>query len=474
MSIKEKFKIFINGKEICIYDARVSRFPFNRHWPGHQRTLDQTLESGFITFDVAEKTAVKIECGFDFEEAVVKPLSFNITPERNGNCITFTLNTPQHMVVEFVGTKEVLHIFANPEEVKPSLSDTDLYFGPGEHNVGRIVPKNGQTIYIDEGAVVYGEIYAVDAENVTVAGRGILDHSKFEPEINVDEINIDPLRPSPIVFRYSKNIVIKDIIVRDPCFLAVRPIACEDVTIDNIKIIGCWRYNSDGIDLINTRRATVSNCFIRSFDDSICLKGFYFTNQGEMFHNRKTYDTMEDIIIENCVVWNDWGKALHIGVDLCAKEVRNCVFRNCDVIHATHSALDVSNVDYAEVYDILFDDIRVEYDKISQSPEIQKTENEKYVIDTESPHMPRMFTVTIEKTIYSHGGTKRGKAKNISFKDIKITAPKMPPCRILGYDDEYSVDGVHFENITLNGVPFTSFDELGAVTNEYAKNITLK
>ncbi len=474
MTIFEKYKIFVNEKKIDIHEARVSKMPFNRHWPGHQRPLDQTLMSGFVSFDVTGETVIKIECNFDFRTVVVRPLSYGIVPVKEGNTITFTITRPCQTVVEFDGMQEVIHLFANPAEEVVRCSDNDLYFGPGEHNVGRIVPKSGQTIYIDSGAVVYGEIFAWDVENVTIAGRGILDHSKIHPETNLNQEDVDPLRPSPILFQYSKNIVIKDIIVRDPCFLAVRPIACEDVTIDNIKIIGCWRYNSDGIDFINTRRGIVKNCFVRSFDDSICLKGFYYLYQGEMFHNHKTYDTMEDITIENCVIWNDWGNALHVGVDLCAKEIKNCIFRNCDVIHSTFSVLNIANVDYAEVFDMVYEDIRIEYDDITQQPKIQESDHDKYIFDPNSLYMPTLLVMLIFKNQYSFGGKKRGKIRNVVFKNISVTAPQMPPSYIRGYDDEFSIDGVVLENITLNGKTVSGIDEMNIDLNEYAKNIILK
>lgn len=470
----DKYRVFVNGEPVVTQEARVSKMPFNRHWPGQQRPLDQTLVSAFASFEAEGEAEIRIKCEFEFEKAVVRPLSYGIIPKREGNTISFCIDRPCQTVVEFDGMQQALHLFADPCEEKISLRDTDLYFGPGEHNVGRIVPSDGQTVYIDKGAVVFGEIYAADAENVTIAGRGILDHSKMLPEESTDDELIDPTRPSPIVFMYSKNIVIKDIIVRDPCFLAVRPIACEDVVIDNIKIIGCWRYNSDGIDLINTKRGIIRNCFVRSFDDSICLKGFHFPMQGEMFHNHKAYDAMEDITVENCVVWNDWGHALHIGIDLCAREVKSCTFRNCDIIHSTVSSLNVSNVDYAEVYDILYEDIRVEYDGITQEPKIQMSDEEEYVFATKPSYMPKLINAEIRKDKYSCGGTKRGKAKNISFKDISIAAPKMPPSVIAGYSDEYPVDGVILENITLNGRKITDISEMNVSVNEYAKNIVLK
>ena len=473
MDLSRHYRLFVNEKEVGLQPARVSKMPFNRHWPGYQRSLDQTEVTAFASFDTAEPITVKIVCDFEFEKVAVRPFSLGIIPAIKENTITFNITKPCQTVVEFDGTEGALHLFANAPENPVLLSENDIYFGPGEHDVGRIVPQSGQTVYIDEGAVVYGEIYAVDVENVTIAGRGVLDHSKICPDISEKDI-IDPPRPSPVEIRYSKNIIIRDIIVRDPCFLAVRPICCEDILIDNIKIIGCWRYNSDGIDLINCRRGVIKNCFLRTFDDSVCLKGFHFPYQGEMFYNHRTYDTMEDILFENCVVWNEWGNALHVGIDLCAKEIKNCVFRNCDIIHSAHNALNVSNVDYAEISDIIYEDIRVEYDDVCYEPRIQQSDEDKYVFDPESTYMPKLFLLMVYEDKYSCGGTKRGKIKNITFKNIQVKALQMPPSLMLGYNEEHAVDGVTFENIMLNGNKITDKEELKLKTEDYVYNIKIQ
>ena len=116
------------------------------------------------------------------------------------------ISKPCQAVVEFDGISGALHLFADPDKTYEVPSEDVIYFGCGEHNVGRIELKSGQTVFIDKGAVVYGEIYAIDAENVKIIGKGILDHSKathFE-----DDGFVDPYRPSPIEIRYSKNIEI--------------------------------------------------------------------------------------------------------------------------------------------------------------------------------------------------------------------------------------------------------------------------
>jgi hypothetical protein len=96
------------------------------------------------------------------------------------------------------------------------------------------------------------------------------------------------------------------------------------------------------------RQKNKAGCYLYLFpppyDDSLCAKG----------HAGYRYDTCEDIVFENCVVWNDWGKALEIGTETRAEHLRRIVFRNCDVIHATDPAFDLMNVDYGRVHDVLF------------------------------------------------------------------------------------------------------------------------
>lgn len=473
MRLTKNYQVYVNEKPLSLQPMRVSKMPFNRHWPGYQRSLDQTEVTAFASFEITQKITVRIVCDFEFQTVAIKPSSLGIIPELSQRTVTFTLDKPCQTVVEFDGTLGALHLFANPPEQPISLTENDLCFAPGVHEVGRITPKSGQTIYLAEGAVVYGEIYAEDVENVTICGRGILDHSKIQPDTSCEGF-IDPPRPSPIEIRYSKNIVLRDIVVRDPCFLAVRPICCEDVCIDNIKIVGCWRYNSDGIDLINCRRGIIKNCFVRTFDDSLCLKGFHFPFQGEMFYKHRTYDTMEDIVFENCVVWNEWGNALHIGIDLCAKEIKNCTFRNCDVIHSCYSVLNISTVDYAEIFDIVYDDIRVEYDDVSQKPLIQESDEDIFVPNPDSTYMPTLFLLKLYQDAYSCGGVKRGKINNVTFRNIQVTAPRMPPSLLLGYSEENAIRGITFEDIYLNGEKSTDADALNLCPEAFVYDVKIK
>ena len=43
--ISGDYRVFLNGKEIPVYTCRISKYPFNRLWPGHQREIEGELNS---------------------------------------------------------------------------------------------------------------------------------------------------------------------------------------------------------------------------------------------------------------------------------------------------------------------------------------------------------------------------------------------------------------------------------------------
>jgi hypothetical protein len=304
-----------------------------------------------------------------FENVKIRPQSLGIVPRVENGIIKFTLDRPAYFTVEPYGRNHALHIFADPisEYNMDKASPDVLYFGAGEHDVGLIELTDNQTLFIDEGAVVYACIRAIDAENIKILGRGILDNSKNKEKIlfeaneenNRAAVN-NAIREHTVQLEYCTNVEIDGITIRDSLVYNIRPIGCENLRIKNVKIIGCWRYNSDGIDMHNCVNVHVSNCFIRTFDDSICVKGFDCYYEGDveeavrraMYRNGKSYDVFQNVLIENCVIWNDWGKCLEIGAETRAKEICNVTFESCSIIHVCGSPLDCMNVDYADVHDI--------------------------------------------------------------------------------------------------------------------------
>lgn len=258
----------INGEEVALNTARVSAVPCNRRWPGHQRQLDQTEVIQFLSLASDEPLSFEITPSMPFENVRIRPQSLRIASRVENGSIKFTLDKPAYFTVEPYGRNRALHIFADPmPSFRAELQDPNcIYFGAGEHDVGMIELKSDQTLFIDEGAVVYACIRATDAKNIKILGRGILDNSKNKEtilfEANEDNNNTavkNAVRRHTIQLEYCTNVEIDGITIRDSLVYNIRPIGCENLRIKNVKIIGCWRYNSDGIDMHNCKNVHISD-----------------------------------------------------------------------------------------------------------------------------------------------------------------------------------------------------------------------
>ena len=89
------------------------------------------------------------------------------------------LSPGDEAVVEINGSEEnSLFIFVNPLETdRPDPSDPDVvYFKAGSVSSRPDIDlKSGQTLYIEGGAIVKGNIKANGADNISIRGCGIID-----------------------------------------------------------------------------------------------------------------------------------------------------------------------------------------------------------------------------------------------------------------------------------------------------------
>jgi len=500
--ISKDFSIKLNGAEANAYVARVSAMPFDTVWPGHQRPLDQTEEAPVLSFAMDEPVDVELVSSRSFEDVVIRPLSKGIVPEICGNTIRFTVKTCGQYTVELDGWHKPLTIFANPNTdfgVSPADKNV-IYFPAGVHHPGEITLESNQTLYIDADAVVYGSVIATQAKNIKILGYGILDGSWEKRDSGTRLVPCDYDRrfnkevpPAPVGTKVKGSVLLQDkdaflafleetrqlktcihlyqcenceingVTLRDSSGFTVIPANCENVVIDNIKIIGNWRYNSDGVDFFNCRNCVLKNSFLRCFDDCVVLKGII------------GWDTqnMENILIENCVVWCDWGRNLEIGAETCAPEYRNIIFRNCDCIHLAHIGLDIQQCDYAHVHDVIFEDINVEYSKYDELPVYQESDDMVYV---PKHAVPTLIYAGISSPSYCFCVEQvKGPISDITFKNIKVytdNEAEAPKCILNGTGAHCSVENVKFQNITMNGKPFDVQSNLK--TTEFVKNVTIE
>ena len=192
-----------------------------------------------------------------------------------------------------------------------------------------------------------------------------------------------------------------------------------------------------------------------------------------MYRKGKTYDVFKNVLVEDCVLWNDWGKCLEIGAETRAKEFCNITFRNCDLIHLTGPALDCMNVDYADVHDITYTDMNIEADEIIPKSLIQKSVDEVYV-NHDLNYIPQ--TIWVHVTFhheYSAGGTHRGRNRNMVFKNIHVFSDKMPRVRMAGYDEEHKTENILISNLCLNGELLSSLPDKNWDIGAFTDNIRL-
>lgn len=487
----EDAELIVEGCDCPLHIARVSAVPINRRWPGYQRSLDQTELASFGMFATDGPAQVVVRPHRSWSNAVVRPLASKCEITETDGEIRFTIPGPGYYSVELDGSHNALLLFADSMEcAKVSVSDSNVrYFGPGYHEAGLIELHENETLFFDEGAVVFGYIKAIDANNIRIVGHGILDgsHNVEQPLPNVNPQLLEEqrrkgfeitnvTRDNTIQLEYCDDVIIDGITIRDSLVYSVRPICCRRLKIENLKVIGNWRYNSDGINSHNSEDVVIRQCFLRTYDDTICVKGFdYEQNEADMVHNGITYDVARNILVEKCVLWNDWGHTLEIGAETRAREICAVTFRNCDIIHHSEVACDVLNVDYAVVHDITYEDIRVEYQDVCQRQRLQMSDDDVFQENPESTYLPSLISVNIFLVPeYAKDGIKRGINHSIHFKNISVIAPRMPESFIGGYDEQHQSHDIFIENLSLNGKLVNTLKDANVTQGPFSSNIYIR
>jgi cytoskeletal protein CcmA (bactofilin family) len=369
------------------------------------------------------------------ESVVVRPLSLGIKPKIKGDTISFELDKPAKLTIEINGNiKRAIHIFANPMETDaPKKDDPNvIYFGPGIHNVGRIPVKSNQTVYISGGAVVYGCIKAENLENLKITGRGIIDGSIYDRWVDTTV---------PIDLRNCKNSIVEGIMLLDPAAWTLNIYECQNIELKDVKIISA-RSNSDGITIQSSRDITAANCFVRSWDDSLVVKGY-----GS--------DT-KNIIFEDCILWTDLAQSCEIGYETRANTIEDITFRNITVLHNFHKpVLSIHNADNALVRNIHYENIVVEDAAMGMGD----SQGYNYLID-----------LFIGSSQWSQTA-ERGSIRDVYFENIEVLGGQFQGSRIYGYDDRHTIENVNIKGLKILGEAIKDTDSGKFKINNFAEDI---
>lgn len=313
--LSKRYSVEVDGKNVDIYLAPVTDVAPDRleRWMVQPGELGEAYS--FATFDFSGSVTVTVRSHkANLKNVVIRPESAGVKYKVKGDSIQFKLNQPCQLSIEPEGRLNPLLLFANPPQVNPPDKDDPnvIYFGPGIHKPEKIRVGAGQTLYLAGGAVVKGGV-EITGDNVTIRGRGILCGSDW------------PWRKGPgsmIRMRNVNDVNIRDIILRGSWSWTIVPRNCDNVLIENVKICGSKCPNDDGINPVNSRNVTIRKCFIRTDDDCIAMKG------TDIEHGN-----VENILVEDCVLWGDRARIFLLGHESRAEYMRDITIRNVDILH---------------------------------------------------------------------------------------------------------------------------------------------
>jgi len=396
-------------------------------------------KADFAAFAWSSPCEVEVAASAPTAQISVKPYSRGILARAQEGVIRFTVPGPQNLCIDVPDQKPLFLYINGPETDRPTPDAPGVrYFGGGGlHEIGELELRSGETLYVEEGTVVRGNILCREARDVRIRGRGILDgsHRCFDRG--------DGIRS--IIFENCRDILVEDIIMIHPSWWMLVLARCENVTVRNLRQIGSCM-SSDGIDICGSRDVLIEDCCLRNDDDNIALKSVAYPGQ---------YDWRGDISrvrVRNCTFLNGQpGNVMEIGYELSAERVSDVVFENIDVLnaHGEGAVFSIHNGDRALVEDILWKNIRVEH------------------------YWDKLVDFRIVMSRYNRD-ERRGHIRNIRLEDIQVAQSYCNPgCSISligGYTSSHPVENVWFENFRLNDTRVTSADQLDLHTRN-ARNI---
>lgn len=405
----------------------------------------QTSGGPFAAFSCNGAVNIEVNLPAVFGDISISPRSLEIKAETSGNKVGFQIPGPTKLCIMSNGLP-VLYMYANPpENNQPDAKDPKVkYYRAGQvYEVDRLVLADDETLYIEGGAVVRGSVFASSANNVRIAGYGVLDGSYY--------LGDAPRRS--ILFENCQHSLIEDLIMIEPTSWMIVLGLCDDITVKNVKQLG-YVSTTDGVDVVGSKRVKILNSFLRNGDDCVAIKAFNLGHYEQ--HATMDYSAdVEDVEVRGCILITfKGGHAFEIGHELTTNSVSNIRYIDCDVLgaHDLGGVFGMNNSDRAVISNVLYEDIRVEH------------------------YYNKLINLRVIKSRYG-SGEERGHIRDVVFRNIDVTVSKYNPgysvSFIGGYDNMHLVENITFDQFVLGGVKVTNGDQLDLFTKQ-VKDIQFK
>jgi hypothetical protein len=421
------YEVYAAGQKVDVYIARVLDPPFaGKEW-------DHGGSYSFANFDMSGSVVVRIVSKQSLKNVVIRPQSSGIQPALlDEHTLELTLDRPYKLSIEPDGRRAPLLLFANPLETNVPKPDDEgvIFYGPGVHKPEKIILSSNQTLYLAGGSVVKAEVLA-QGNNIRILGRGILDGSDWE------------WRKGPvgnlIAIRNSTDVEVNGITLRGSAHWTIVPRNSQRVTIRNVKLCNSRVQNDDGINPCNSQDVLITDCFIRSDDDCVALKGLDYSAPNS---------NVERITVENSILWCDRARIFLLGHESRAAFMRNVTLRNLDIIHFSMTPFLLEPGEDMRLEDITIEDIRIHGEGQKEFIRLRPVVNQ---------YMRKKVP---------------GFIRNVRFRNITLYGQSGDYLvQIQGADTEHNVSDVTFENISIIDSKLTEESKRVRI-GEHAENIS--
>lgn len=316
-------------------------------------------------------------------------------------------------------------------------------------------------------------IYARGCEDIAVTGQGTVDGQG-----GLFTAGPRDKRPVGVRFRDCRNVRLEGVLFKDAGSFMIHPIHCRQMRIEGIRIDSVVQPNNDGIDLDGCQDVFISNCNIRSSDDSIALK---VIEHGQ---------PCTDVVVTNCIL-SSLCAAIRIGPD-AVEDIERVTVSNCVMRDTVLNGIKIQESMGAVMRDMVFSNIVM--DNVAGPISIRLSgwefgdTNEWAVIDDSNWEKGKLENILFEniraramatdfKLGMSITGTPNARPRAITFSNIDITfqgggtadegarreVPDLerayPECFIFGTLPAYGLYVHHADGITLNNVRFNVASE---------------
>lgn len=241
-----------------------------------------------------------------------------------------------------------------------------LMFPSGFYQTGTLVLRSKVHLHFEKGATLLGSrnfadyksdikmfvdavenergrclIFAENIEDFSLSGEGVIDgRGAAFPESHPQFLQ----RPFLLRAVSCKNFVIKDLTFKNSAAWNLHFLGCEGGEVSGVKIISRVNHNNDGIDIDSCQNFKITDCFVDTGDDGICLKSTI--PRG-----------CENINVTGCTVSSRWA-AFKIGTESMG-DFKSISVRDCTFFDTEGCGIKIVPVDGAQVEDVTISDIRM-------------------------------------------------------------------------------------------------------------------